>query len=81
MLQCIQAKAKGENPEPPYKSRSDGVQKYRRRTPKGMICMKVTITAKKLTINQSFTDYATQKLSAKLDRFFPEEAEAKITLE
>ena len=43
--------------------------------------MKVTITAKKLTINQSFTDYATQKLSAKLDRFFPEEAEAKITLE
>ncbi len=49
--------------------------------PKGMISMKVTITAKKLTINQSFTDYATQKLSAKLDRFFPEEAEAKITLE
>ena len=46
-----------------------------------MISMKVTITAKKLTINQSFTDYATQKLSAKLDRFFPEEAEAKITLE
>ena len=81
MLQCIQAKAKGENPEPSYKSRSDGVQKYRRRTPKGMICMKVTITAKKLTINQSFTDYATQKLSAKLDRFFPEEEEAKITLE
>ena len=43
--------------------------------------MKVTITAKKLTINQAFTDYAVQKLSAKLDRFFPEEAEAKITLE
>ena len=48
---------------------------------KGMMSMKVTITAKKLSINQSFTDYATQKLSAKLDRFFPEEAEAKITLE
>ena len=28
--------------------------------------MKVTITAKKLTINQAFTDYAVQKLSAKL---------------
>ena len=43
--------------------------------------MKVTITAKKLTINQAFTDYAVQKLSAKLDRFFPQEAQAKITLE
>lgn len=42
--------------------------------------MKVTITAKKLNINQSFTDYAERKLNAKLDRFFPEEAEAKITL-
>lgn len=42
--------------------------------------MKVTITAKKLTISQAFTDYAEQKLNAKLDRFFPEEAEAKITL-
>ena len=42
--------------------------------------MKVTITAKKLNISQSFTEYAEQKLSAKLDRFFPDEAEAKITL-
>lgn len=42
--------------------------------------MKVTITAKKLNISQSFTDYAEKKLGAKLDRFFPEEAEAKITL-
>lgn len=42
--------------------------------------MKVTITAKKLTISQAFTDYAADKLNAKLDRFFPEEAEAKITL-
>ena len=42
--------------------------------------MKVTIAAKKLTISQSYTDYAEQKLNAKLDRFFPEEAEAKITL-
>lgn len=42
--------------------------------------MKVTITAKKLNISQSFTDYAEKKLGTKLDRFFPEEAEAKITL-
>ena len=42
--------------------------------------MKVTIAAKKLNISQSFTDYAEQKLGAKLDRFFPDEAEAKITL-
>lgn len=43
--------------------------------------MKVTITAKKLNISQSFNDYAEKKLSAKLDRFFPDEADAKITLE
>ncbi len=42
--------------------------------------MKVTITAKKLTISQAFTDYAVERLNAKLDRFFPEEAEAKLTL-
>ena len=42
--------------------------------------MKVTITAKKINISQAFTDYAEQKLNAKLDRFFPEEAEARITL-
>lgn len=42
--------------------------------------MKVTISAKKLNISQSFTEYAEQKLNAKLDRFFPEEAEARITL-
>ncbi len=42
--------------------------------------MKVVITAKKLNISQAFTEYAEQKLNAKLDRFFPEEAEAKITL-
>ncbi len=42
--------------------------------------MKVTIAAKKLNISQAFTEYAEQKLNAKLDRFFPEEAEAKITL-
>lgn len=42
--------------------------------------MKVTIAAKKLDISQAFTEYAEQKLGAKLDRFFPDEAEAKITL-
>ena len=42
--------------------------------------MKVTITAKKLNISQAFNEYAEQKLNSKLDRFFPEEAEAKITL-
>ncbi len=42
--------------------------------------MKVTITAKKLNISQAFTDYAEERLNAKLDRFFPEEAEAKLTL-
>lgn len=42
--------------------------------------MKVTIAAKKMNISQSFTEYAEKKLGAKLDRFFPEEAEAKITL-
>ncbi len=42
--------------------------------------MKITIAAKKLNISQSFNDYAEKKLNAKLDRFFPEEAEAKITL-
>ena len=42
--------------------------------------MKVTIAAKKLNISQSFTDYAEKKLDAKLDRFFPDEAEAKVTL-
>ncbi len=42
--------------------------------------MKVTIAAKKMNISQSFTDYAEQKLSAKLDRFFPDDAEARITL-
>ncbi len=42
--------------------------------------MKVTITAKKLNISQSFNDYAEKKLNTKLDRFFPDEAEAKITL-
>ena len=42
--------------------------------------MKLQITAKKMTIAQSFTDYAENRLNSKLDRFFGEEADAKITM-
>lgn len=42
--------------------------------------MKITVNAKKMQINQSFTDYAQQKLDAKLDKFFGDEADAKIML-
>ncbi|MCH5325479.1 MAG: ribosome-associated translation inhibitor RaiA [Eubacterium sp.] len=42
--------------------------------------MRINITAKKMQINQSFTDYAQKRLDAKLDRFFPEDADCKITL-
>lgn len=42
--------------------------------------MKLKITAKKMQISQSFTDYAEERLSAKLDRFFGDEATAKVTL-
>lgn len=42
--------------------------------------MTVQITAKKMQISQSFTDYAQERLSAKLDKFFGEDAKAKLTL-
>ncbi len=42
--------------------------------------MKLNISAKKIQINQSFTDYAEKRLKTKLDKFFPEEAEYRITL-
>lgn len=42
--------------------------------------MKMTITAKKMQIPQKFTEYAEKRLSTKLDKFFGEEAEAKITM-
>lgn len=42
--------------------------------------MNIKITAKKMQINQSFTEYAEARLSAKLDRFFGDEATAKVTL-
>ncbi len=42
--------------------------------------MKLNIMAKKIQIGPSFTDYAEKKLNQKLDKFFEDEAEAKITL-
>ncbi len=42
--------------------------------------MKMNISAKKIQISQSFTDYAEKRLKTKLDKFFPEEAEYRITL-
>lgn len=42
--------------------------------------MKLQITAKKMTIPQSFTEYAEKKVSSKLDRFFGDGAEAKIVM-
>lgn len=46
----------------------------------GGIIMKITITAKKMQIPQNFTEYAENRLNSKLDKFFGEEAEAKITM-
>ena len=42
--------------------------------------MNVTVNGKKMQINQSFTEYAQERLSAKLDKFFGDEAEAKLML-
>ena len=42
--------------------------------------MKVTVNAKKMQISQSFTEHAQKRLDAKLDKFFGDEAEAKIML-
>ena len=41
--------------------------------------MKLQITAKKMQVPQAFTDYAEKKLT-KLDRFFGDEADAKLTM-
>ena len=49
-------------------------------TVKGGIIMKITITAKKMQIPQNFTEYAEKRLNAKLDKFFGNEADAKITM-
>ncbi|MDR0221981.1 MAG: ribosome-associated translation inhibitor RaiA [Oscillospiraceae bacterium] len=42
--------------------------------------MNVTISAKKMNLGESFADYADKKLSNKLNRFFGEGTEAKITI-
>lgn len=42
--------------------------------------MKTTITAKKMQIPQNFTEYAENKINAKLDKFFGDEADAKIVM-
>ncbi len=42
--------------------------------------MKLNIMAKKIQIGTSFSEYAEKKLAQKLDKFFEDEAEAKITL-
>ncbi|MBQ8906765.1 MAG: ribosome-associated translation inhibitor RaiA [Ruminococcus sp.] len=42
--------------------------------------MKLTITAKKMQISPNFNTYAESKLNTKLDRFFEDGADAKITL-
>lgn len=42
--------------------------------------MKITITAKKMQIPQNFTSYAEERLNQKLNKFFGEEADAKITM-
>lgn len=42
--------------------------------------MKITVNTKKMQISQSFTDYAQKRLSDKMDKFFGDEAEAKLML-
>lgn len=42
--------------------------------------MNLQITAKKMTISDSFTEYAQDKLDSKLDKFFGDGASAKIVL-
>ncbi|MBR6107965.1 MAG: ribosome-associated translation inhibitor RaiA [Oscillospiraceae bacterium] len=42
--------------------------------------MKLNIVAKKIQIGPSFSEYSEKRLNQKLDKFFEDEAEAKITL-
>ena len=42
--------------------------------------MKTTITAKKMQIPQTFGEYAEKKINVKLDKFFGEEADAKVII-
>jgi putative sigma-54 modulation protein len=41
--------------------------------------MRITVSSKKVQLGSSFNDYAEQKLSKKLDRFFGEDAHAALT--
>ncbi|MGN1411571.1 MAG: ribosome hibernation-promoting factor, HPF/YfiA family [Oscillospiraceae bacterium] len=42
--------------------------------------MKTTITAKKMQIPQTFDEYAQKKINTKLDKFFGDEADAKVII-
>ncbi|MEE5992804.1 MAG: ribosome-associated translation inhibitor RaiA [Oscillospiraceae bacterium] len=42
--------------------------------------MNITINAKKMQVSQAFTEYAQKRLDSKLDKFFGDEADAKIML-
>lgn len=46
----------------------------------GGIFMKLTITAKQMQIPQNFTEYAENRLNKRLDKFFGDEADAKIIM-
>jgi len=47
---------------------------------KGGIFLNITVSAKKMQVSQAFTDYAQKRLDTKLDKFFDDEADAKIVL-
>ncbi|MDR0918958.1 MAG: HPF/RaiA family ribosome-associated protein, partial [Oscillospiraceae bacterium] len=42
--------------------------------------MKITLVSPKITLSEDFKDFAEKKASKKLERFFDESAELKITL-
>lgn len=42
--------------------------------------MKTTITAKKMSVPQNFTEYAETKIDAKLSKFFEDDADVKIVM-
>lgn len=64
-----------------YQAKENGFTKGGQPPTKGMIQnMRMNITAKKMQISQAFTDYVEEKLAAKLDKFFTDDAECKITL-
>lgn len=42
--------------------------------------MKTTITAKKMSVPQNFTEYAETKINAKLSKFFDDDADLKIVM-